>query len=193
MKHKCSMPIRLWFAIVWPFHMNCPVANTLKLPGHCEPLLSTMLRGWRLNCVNFITGLPYVLSQREIQFNCNSNWSCTINQTGNWYRPILDISTVSVIGIWILLLTDYTSMMSYILNTWYLQVKMEVKREITGSASDRQVLTYAQRSNEKFRHRGKQLWQKLQHLSVSLLFKKAEIECAFRHLCCTHAAYSMMI
>ena len=117
--------------------------------------------------MNFITGVLYVFSN---------------NQIGNWYWPILDISTVSVIGILIVLLTDYTSMTSYILDTLYLRVKMEVKHEITGAASDRQVLRYAQRSNEKLRHRGKQLRQKLQHLSIILLFKKVEIACTFRHL-----------
>ena len=44
------------------------------------------------------------------------------------------------------------------------------------------MLRYAQRSNEKLRHRRQQLRQKLQHLCASLLFKKAEIayftECA---------------
>ena len=44
------------------------------------------------------------------------------------------------------------------------------------------MLRYAQRSNEKLRHRRQQLRQKLQHLCASLLFKKVEIayftECA---------------
>ena len=51
---------------------------------------------------------------------------------------------------------------------------MAVKREFTGVASERQALRYAQRSNEKLRHRRQQLRQKLQHLCASFLFKEAE-------------------
>ena len=51
-----------------------------------------------------------------------------------------------------------------------------------GAASECQALRYAQRSNEKLRHRRQQLRQKLQHLCASLLCKKAVIayftECA---------------
>ena len=93
-----------------------------------------------------------------------------------------DISTVSVIGISIVLLTDYALMTSYILGTWYLWVKhLSAKR--LGMHSTSRML----------RHRRQQLfWRKLQHLCASLLFKKAEIACIFRHLWWTCAAYSLM-
>ena len=52
-------------------------------------------------------------------------------------------STVSVIGISIVLLSDYALLTSYILGRWYLQVEMEVKRESTGAASEQQALRYA--------------------------------------------------
>ena len=83
-------------------------------------------------------------------------------------------------------------MKAYILGTWYLQVKMEVKSEFTDAASERQALRYAYCLNHKLRHRRQTPWQKLQHLSASLLFKKAEIAGAFRHLWWKHAAYSLM-
>ena len=76
-------------------------------------------------------------------------------------------------------------MTSYILGTWYLRVKMEVNCELTGAASECQVLRYTQCLNKTLRHRRQQFEQKLQHLWASLLFKKAKIVSTFGHLCCT--------